>query len=103
MVKVLTCLEYTVVMNTRFWEELGGSGVKLLLAVYEIGPDKPAYAYDILARARMGRTAWYRLLPILAKYGLCIVEEKPQRVMLTEKGKRIAELLAEIDRISTSS
>ena len=90
-------------MNTRFWEDLGETGVKILLAIYELGPGKPAYALDIMVRARIGKTAWYRVLPVLTKYGLCIVEERPYRLMLTEKGKRVAGLLSEIDRISTQS
>lgn len=90
-------------MNTRFWEELGETGIKILLAIYELGPDKPAHALDIMVRARIGKTAWYRLLPVLEKYGLCTIEERPYRLTLTGKGRRIAELLAEVDRISTSS
>ena len=88
-------------MNTQFWEDLGETGIKLLIAVHELGGS--GYVLEVMAKARIGRTAWYRLMPVIEKHGLGVIEDKPQRVRLTEKGKRIAELLTEIDKISTSS
>ena len=86
-------------MNIQFWEDLGETGVKMLIALHELGGS--GSAIDVMARARIGRTAWYRLIPVFERYGLGVFEKS--QVRLSEKGRRIAELLAEVDRISTSS
>ena len=79
-------------------EELGESGLKVVMYLYKVG-EKPL---DPLRRElHIGYTALYRALHTLDRYGL--VSERPLGVKrllsLTEKGKRVAEKLLEAEEI----
>ena len=89
----------------RVWEELGEAGVKTLIALYELGGEGDFI--DVAAKARIGRPSWIRLVKVFNELGLAtimIVNRNGRNVQvmrLTEKGLRIAGLLAEVSKALT--
>ena len=93
-------------MNPRLWEDFGETGVKVLIALYELNGEGDFI--EVTARARIGRSSWIKLAKLFNKYNLAtmsIINKNGRNVQvmrLTEKGLRIAGLLAKIEEELTN-
>ena len=79
------------------WENLGIAGLKIVLALYELGGEAGFIA--IAYHGHIGKKTWQVARDKLAKYGLVEVVEQGQRrwLRLTERGRRVAEHLRSIE------
>ena len=93
-------------MRPEVWEEVGDTGLRVILALHELGGEGDFL--NVASRARIGRSSWVRLMDVLKKYGLVEVSTvKGVRglavvMRLTEKGRRAALLLKEFESLITS-
>ena len=80
-------------------EELGFAGFKILFTLYE--NPRGLHIRELKRKAGTGGHSTYRALTILYKYRL--ITEKTELghrvIMLTERGKRLAKLLLEANKI----
>jgi DNA-binding PadR family transcriptional regulator len=90
-------------MKPRFWNKIGLSGIKLLIAVLELGGE--AWIIDALDKAGMGHGVMYKIVS-LQEVGLAVFEEVRVEgrvrtyVKLTPLGLRIAEHLRTADELA---
>ncbi|WP_054853223.1 hypothetical protein [Vulcanisaeta distributa] len=97
----------------EFWEELSVTGgVKALVALHEAGGGEADFTYLKRSIHLGGGAGWFRILVVFQKYGLVeVVERRVEEtgrtrtylVLTPRGGRRVASLLAEVERIITSS
>ena len=74
---------------------------EILLQLHDMGGE--AFLQDLIQQARIGRMSIYKYYKKLEEKGLIESEEispfAKKKIMLTEKGRKIAELLKKIEEI----